>query len=540
MFLVQIENNLYSQSSDFLMAHNNYFDQGSQGSSTFPTQDNSPRLNQDYQESPMPQNNSFGLEHHSQEFPRFPVPRNNSPGWTPQQVSNFPMTQNNSPDWTPQQLPNFPIAPQQLSNFAMTQNNSRYHEHGFQQFSYFPMTRNNYPGLDQGPRKNQVDVSLTLAKHLLLNYGQDSNLVFSPISIQVVLSLLAAGSSGETRDQLLSFLKAESVDELNSVYALLVDVVFADGSSSGGPRVSVANAVWLDESLSFKPSFQHVAETMYKAASHRVDFQNKAEEVKHLVNSWVEKETCGLIKNILNSVERSTQLILANALYFKGEWSSPFDEYDTRNYDFYLLNSSSTQVPFMTSNKNQYISVFDGFKVLGLPYKQARNQSWEKRLSFSMYIFLPDAKDGLPALVERAGSEPGFLDRYVPSRRVEVGKFRIPKFKFEYNIEASKALKSLGLVSLFGPSGGLGEMVSNSLPLFVSQIMHKSFIEVDEKGTEAAAATVVCMATGSSCVPRVKVVIDFVADHPFLFVIRENATGMVEFMGHVLNPSVHA
>ncbi|KAL1834838.1 hypothetical protein ACET3Z_004489 [Daucus carota] len=406
-------------------------------------------------------------------------------------------------------------------------------------FTIFPAARNNYPGLDQGSRKNQVDVSLTLAKHLLLNYGKDSNLVFSPLSIQVVLSLLAAGSSGETRDQLLSFLKAESVDELNSVYALLVDVVFADGSSSGGPRVSIANGVWLDESVSFKPSFQQVAETMYKAASHRVDFQNKAEEVKNLVNSWVEKETRGLIKNILNAVGRSTQLILANALYFKGEWSSPFREFYTRNYDFYLLNSSSIQVPFMTSNEDQFISVFDGFKVLELPYKQARNQSMEKRLSFSMYIYLPDAKDGLPALIERAGSEPGFLDRYVPSRRVEVGKFRIPKFKFEYYIEASEALQSLGLVSLFGPSGGLGELVSNSLPLFVSQIVHKSFIEVDEKGTEAAAATVVLM-LGSSCVPRVKVVTDFVADHPFLFVIRENATGMVEFIGHVLNPSVHA
>ena len=154
-----------------------------------------------------------------------------------------------------------------------------------------------------------------------------------------------------------------------------------------------------------------------------------------------------------------------------------------------------------------------------------------------MYIYLTDEKDGLPALIERAGSEPGFLDRYVPSRRVEVGKFRIPKFKFEYNIEAREALQSLGLVSLFGPSGGLGEMVSNSSPLFVSKIVHKSFIEVDEYGTEAAAATEVECMMGSSCVFEEKVLTDFVADHPFLFVIRENATGMVVFIGHVLNPS---
>ncbi|KAK1364232.1 Serine protease inhibitor (SERPIN) family protein [Heracleum sosnowskyi] len=395
-------------------------------------------------------------------------------------------------------------------------------------------------GSQQQLCKNQVDVSLTLAKHLLLNYGKDSNLVLSPISIQVVLSLLAAGSSGETLKQLLCFLKAESIDELNSVYAHLVDVVFADGSSSGGPIVSVANGVWLDESLTFKPCFQHVVESTYKAASHRVDFKTKAEEVRNLVNSWVDNTTRGLIKDILapGSVGSSTQLMLANALYFKGKWTEPFNASYTKHFDFHLLYSSSVQVPFMTSMKKQFISVFDGFKVLKLPYQRAWNQQYlEEKHSFSMYIFLPDAKHGLPALVEKAGSESGFLDRHVPNRPVKVGEFRIPKFKFEYTIEASKALKSLQLVLPFVPSAGLTEMVDSPLPLFVSQMVHKAFIEVDEKGTEAAAATVVDMLCVCSRFPPIEVKIDFVADHPFLFVIRENTTGMVQFIGHVLNPS---
>ncbi|XP_074364790.1 serpin-ZX-like [Apium graveolens] len=384
--------------------------------------------------------------------------------------------------------------------------------------------------------KNQVDVSLTLAKHLLLNYGKTFNLVFSPISIQVVLSLLAAGSSGETLTQLLAFLKAESIDELNSIYARLVDVVFADGSSSGGPIVSVANGVWLDQSLSFKPSYRHVVQTSYKAASHRVDFKNKAEEVRNLVNSWVDEKTRGCIKDILSpgSVDSSTQFVLANALYFKGKWRDPFDAYYTKHFDFHLLDSSSVQVPFMTSSDEQYISVFNGFKVLKLPYQHAWSQYWEEKHSFSMYIFLPDAKEGLAELVEKAGSECGFLDRYAPNKAVQVGDFRIPKFKFEYIIEASEALKSLKLVLPF--SAGLTNMVDASWPLLVSKIVHKSFIEVDEKGTEAAAATVACMAVGCSMYRPIEVKIDFVADHPFLFVIRENTTGMVQFIGHVLNP----
>lgn len=124
-------------------------------------------------------------------------------------------------------------------------------------------------------RDSQADVSLTLAKHLLLNDDKKSNLVFSPISMQIVLSLLAAGSSGQTLDQLLTFLKAKSTDDLNYLYSHLVDLVFVDGSITGGPCLSFANGVWIDESLSLKPCFKHVVDTLYKAASHQVDFQNK-------------------------------------------------------------------------------------------------------------------------------------------------------------------------------------------------------------------------------------------------------------------------
>lgn len=123
--------------------------------------------------------------------------------------------------------------------------------------------------------KKQVGVSLTLAKHLLLNYGKDINLVFSPISIQVVLSLIAAGSSGETLDQLLSFLKVKTLDDLSDIYSHLVHLVLADDSTDGGPHLSSANGVWIDQALTFKPSFKEVVDTLYKAACHEVDFQKK-------------------------------------------------------------------------------------------------------------------------------------------------------------------------------------------------------------------------------------------------------------------------
>lgn len=259
----------------------------------------------------------------------------------------------------------------------------------------------------------------------------------------------------------------------------------------------------------------------------------KAVEATNEVNQWAEKETNGLIKEVLSSgsVDASTRLIFANALYFKGAWAAKFDASKTKDQWFYLLNGSSVQVPFMTSNEDQFVRAFDGFKVLGLPY----NQGEDKR-RFSMYFFLPNAKDGLSALMERVSSESGFLDRHLPYQEVELGEFRIPKFKISFGFEASKVLKGLGLVLPFSGGEGLTEMVDSPTVgrnLYVSSIFHKSFIEVNEEGTEAAAASAAVVQLRGLSFPEK---IDFVADHPFLFVIREDMTGVVLFIGHVLNP----
>ena len=258
----------------------------------------------------------------------------------------------------------------------------------------------------------------------------------------------------------------------------------------------------------------------------------KAAEVTGVVNSWAEKETSGLIKEVLppGSVDSTTKLIFANALYFKGAWSEQFDASKTKDHDFHLLNGSSVKVPFMTSKKKQLVSAYDGFKVLALPYKQGQ----DKR-RFSMYFFLPDAKDGLPALVDKVGSESGFLERHLPRQQVEVGDFRIPRFKISFGFEASSTLKSLGLVLPFSGEGGLTEMVDSPVGqnLYVSDIFHKSCIEVNEEGTEASVSSAgVIKLRGVLLSDK----IDFVADHPFLFLIREDMTGMVLFGGHVVNP----
>ncbi|KAJ4910569.1 Serpin-Z10 [Raphanus sativus] len=185
----------------------------------------------------------------------------------------------------------------------------------------------------------------------------------------------------------------------------------------------------------------------------------------------------------------------------------------------------------MTSNKDQYLRCYDGFQVLRLPYVEDQRQ-------FSMYIYLPNVKDRLPILLEKIGSEPGFLDNHIPEYQTELGAFRVSKFKFYFVFTASEVLKEMGLTSPFSPiGGGLTEMVDSPTigeKLYVSDIIHKACIEVDEEGTEAAAVSVCIMS--AQCLRENP---DFVADHPFLFTVREDKSGVILFMGQVLDPSKH-
>ncbi|PRQ18679.1 putative Serpin family protein [Rosa chinensis] len=362
--------------------------------------------------------------------------------------------------------------------------------------------------------KNQTDVALEITKQLLLTLGKDKNMVYSPLSIHIGLGMILTGTKGHIQDRFLSFLKSKSINELNDLSSNVYPLVFADGYSKGGPRFSVANGVWVEKSIHVKPRFKEVLDTAYKAAMNQVDFRRRAEEVRCEVNSWVDKETNG----------SETKLILANALYFKGAWNEKFYESMTKEFDFHLQSGSSVKAPFMTSSKYQFVSVFDSFKVLKLPYEQGKD--YGRR--FSMCLFLPNATDGLQALVERVCSEP--IDRYIPHKNVPLRRFLIPKFKISVGFDPMDVLKPLGF-SL--EEGDLTEMVEGAISLSMFQ---KSFIEVNEEGTEAAAVYIACGPAYSSGEPPKPPPIDFVADHPFLYLIREEVTGTVMFIGHVLNP----
>jgi serpin B len=255
------------------------------------------------------------------------------------------------------------------------------------------------------------------------------------------------------------------------------------------------------------------------------------------INRWFEDKTGGLIRDLMpdGHLGSDTILILGNALYLRGTWLDPFDRDDTKDGDFFVPGESRpVRVPFMASKNSQRISSHPGFKVLRLPYECRGNHR------FSMHIYLPDGRDGLQALVRELSSDTsGLLDRCVPQQAVKVGDFRIPKFKASFKIEASGLLKDLGLERPFVFSRDFAEMVDCSEPLAVGSVLHQCVIEVDEDGTMAAAATEAQMMFGFCLEDDEEPErVDFVADHPFMFLVTEDQSGIVLFAGQVVNPLV--
>nr|XP_011465023.1 PREDICTED: serpin-ZX-like isoform X1 [Fragaria vesca subsp. vesca]XP_011465025.1 PREDICTED: serpin-ZX-like isoform X2 [Fragaria vesca subsp. vesca] len=381
----------------------------------------------------------------------------------------------------------------------------------------------------QTPISNQTDVAMKITKQLVESEFKDKNMIYSPLSIYIVLSLIAARTNNP---QLVYFLNSKSIDDLNSIAFNLVTSVLADSTSKGGPLLNFTNGLWVDESMPLEESYKQVVLDSYKAALNEVDFKTDPEQVRIQVNSWVEEQTKGRIPKILppGSVHSATSLIFANALYFKATWEDDYFYKPRKSKDlkFYLLNGDSVKgVPFMSSSHEHSIAVFDDFKVLSLQYSNCAledsdngTDKYDPR-SFSMLWLLPDARDGLPALAERVCSESRFFDRHLNFESftsVKVKKFLIPKFKMSSRFEASSVLQKLGL--------GDG----------CDSIFHECVVEVDENGTTAATATCAELVWSMGEPPKPKVIEEFVADHPFMFLIRENRTRTVMFMGQVLNP----
>ncbi|HEY7330952.1 MAG TPA: serpin family protein [Gemmataceae bacterium] len=350
------------------------------------------------------------------------------------------------------------------------------------------------------------------------------NLFLSPFSIQVALVMCAVGARGQTRRVMAELIGApESVEEQNRQYADLLKSVNGEGERPF--QLVTANALWGQQGYHFNPAYKKTVADFYDGAFNEVNFVALPDEAVKSINAWVRDKTREKIGELIrrDCINADTRLILTNAIYFKGQWVELFDKGSTTDEDWHGPNGIG-KVPMMHRTGGYYhYYQGDGFQALDMPY-----EGWE----LSMLIVLPTEKDGLTALETRFASE-GLYQQVMGELYQEEGIIvSLPRFTMETEFRLKPVLCALGAELAFSDEAdfsGIGEG-----PLQISEVIHKAFVEVNEEGTEAAAATGVSM--GLCAVRPATEPIVFKADHPFLFFITDRDTSAVLFSGRVLDP----
>ena len=264
----------------------------------------------------------------------------------------------------------------------------------------------------------------------------------------------------------------------------------------------------------------------YGAELARLDFTQAAEASRKTINRWVEEQTENKILDLIpaGAITGESKLVLTNAVYFKGDWSKPFDTKLTKDEDFKLSSSQTVKTPLMNKQGNFLYAAVDGLQVLELPYGDK---------SLSMVVLLPDEVAGLADLEARLSFDR--LRQWTTGLRSQEVIVCLPKFKTTAFFRLNDVLRGMGMPSAFDPRSADFSGMTGGKDLFISQVVHKAFVDVNEEGTEAAAATGVIMAPTAMPVRKPKPV--FRADHPFVFLIRDNRNGVILFLGRLTDPS---
>nr|QII22548.1 putative serpin [Gnathostoma spinigerum] len=356
---------------------------------------------------------------------------------------------------------------------------------------------------------SQADFALKLLREAEKSEGQPSATVISPFSISTALAMVYAGADGKTKEQLNNLLaKDADENELHQYFSKLIEDV---NKKSEGYVLSSANRLYLHNRFSLLQGFIERINSDYGGSLREMDFTQKAAVVQE-INNWVEEQTRSKITEIVTEdiISTDSRLMLINAVYFKGDWNMKFEQKLTRKEAFHVSDGIEKEVDMMRMGGRKLCYTEDNeLQLLGMPYKNKE---------VYMYVFLPKAKNGLLEMEKNLTGE-RMLELIDECEEIEV-MVQIPRFKVENRLELVETLKKLGIEDAFDTCADFSRM--SAVPLNISDVIHKAFIEVNEEGSEAAAATAVHMVNRCAVIaPRP---IRFIADHPFVFAIVKDKT----------------
>ncbi len=354
-----------------------------------------------------------------------------------------------------------------------------------------------------------------------VDFDDEENIMISPLSVSMALSMTLNGAEGETFEAMRETLKMSgmNLDEVNDGYRTLIKLLV---DLDPDVKLKVANSIWHDDDLQVKQDFLNRVEDAFDASVEDLDFQDPASVNR--INEWVNTNTEGLIEKIIDEIPDEMVMYLINAIYFKGNWLYQFDEDDTRIADFYLESGETKQVDMMTQ-RDRFATYFsEQVHMIELPYGDSL---------FSMTVLMPsDENQPLDQFISEAVTAENLhnwrSNLRTPFQDIPV---HLPKFEMEYEIEYNEILKAMGMEIAFDEWEADFSGIADTSPqnLFISEVKHKTFISVDEKGTEAAAVTSV--GVGVTSMPQPMIV-----NRPFVFIIHERESGTNLFMGKVKDP----
>ena len=353
----------------------------------------------------------------------------------------------------------------------------------------------------------------------------DANLFFSPYSIFTALGMTYEGARNRTADEIRAVFHFPADNQTRwSLFKSLIEKLNANES---GCNLSTANAMWIQQDFNILNGYVNTVRTYYKAEAVNVDYIKATEAARLRINGWVENQTNGKIKDLIPQgvLTSDTRLVLTNAIYFKGDWRLAFNESLTNEMDFHPDAATSVKAQMMIRKDDESIynyTAVDGLQILRMPYTGDK---------LSMLVLLPKA--GAMETLEKALT-PENLSAWKGKLKEQEVHVYLPKFKLETKYFLGDNLSAMGMPTAFSMAADFSK-IDGGQDLYISAVIHQAYVSVDEKGTEAAAATAVIIPPKSG--PVEPVIPAFKADHPFIFLIQDDETGNILFMGKVVNPT---